>query len=378
MIEVCREFTGAQEQRLEDNRITRCSLDNILLAVNKDIVPFFGKMKIDAITEVQVEDFYSWLRKTRRLSAVTAKGRLQELRRICDFAERRNYLVVNVAARALKDLSSVARNEIRTFTKDEIAVLLCAAERRGKWQHKNTLVVTKCAVHLAAICGLRLGEILGLTRRHINFDAGIIEVRHSLTEYGELKGPKTRAGVRDVPMPRHVAAMLKEWLRAGYVENERSLVFLTPTGRFITSPSFNTSYWGPLLKRAGLDGGDRFHFHALRHFASSWWIANGYPLPDVASIMGHSKFDLTLQVYAHPVIGGNRRGEMFQTMSDRLFLSSEVTQGLRMIGEDEENQPLKNMVTILAEERLALVVRRPAALVYGTLVAGATPATAAV
>ena len=36
-------------------------------------------------------------------------------------------------------------------------------------------------------------------------------------------------------------------------------------------------------------------------------IENGLPLTDVAALLGHSKFDLTLQVYAHAIVPGHRR-----------------------------------------------------------------------
>ena len=49
------------------------------------------------------------------------------------------------------------------------------------------------------------------------------------------------------------------------------------------------------LRAVGLLHAEQLHFHALRHFAASWMIENGLPLPEVASLLGHSKFDTTLQ-----------------------------------------------------------------------------------
>jgi integrase len=76
-----------------------------------------------------------------------------------------------------------------------------------------------------------------------------------------------------------------------------------------------------LLAHAGLiRKGDNLHFRALRHFAASCMIENGWPLMDVASLLGHSKFDMTLRVYAHPIVGGgNQRSEAMERMAAKLL-----------------------------------------------------------
>ncbi len=84
--------------------------------------------------------------------------------------------------------------------------------------------------------------------------------------------------------------------------------------------SFHHAHWDKLLARAGLlDDGERFHFHALRHFAASWMIENGLSVMDVAALLGHAKFDMTLQTYAQSIIGGNHRHDAFDRMSRALI-----------------------------------------------------------
>src|SRR3712207_3216642 len=96
----------------------------------------------------------------------------------------------------------------------------------------------------------------------------IIHVRHSLTAWDELKGPKTKHGIRDVVMPRYVAELLREWISKFYLPNERQLIFRLAKGGPVGSSTFHMSLWKPLLRRAGLFAGDgnEYHFHALRHF----------------------------------------------------------------------------------------------------------------
>ncbi len=75
------------------------------------------------------------------------------------------------------------------------------------------------------------------------------------------------------------------------------------------------------LTRTGLapePGKPWHHFHALRQFAGTMMVDNGLPVTDVASLLGHAKFDTTLQVYAHPIAGGHRRHEALERMTAQL------------------------------------------------------------
>ena len=42
-------------------------------------------------------------------------------------------------------------------------------------------------------------------------------------------------------------------------------------------------------------------------------------MPDVANMMGHKRFDMTLQVYAHPVIRGTHRHYSMTKMAAALL-----------------------------------------------------------
>ena len=121
--------------------------------------------------------------------------------------------------------------------------------------------------------------------------------------------------------------MLRKWLDEHYLENPLRLMFSTRERRekgqerfyFITQGNFWNRYWRPLLKRAGLDEGDGLHFHALRHFAASWMIQAGIPITEVARMLGHAKFDMTLQVYAHPLLDVARQHETMDRMASALL-----------------------------------------------------------
>lgn len=318
--EVCAEFNEHNEDRKNDGRIGKSRHNILAITVKMSINPHLGKKDFASLTVQDIEAFYRWMVRERDLSPQTARERVYILKQIEDFARKRGYVKAPVVADALRELRGVVKKPIRTFTAQEVLHLLETAKKRKHRGQDRSHALFNCYVNIAAFCGLRHGEIAALTLGNVDLGARLLKVRHNLTAWDELKGPKTRAGIRDVPLPAHVAELLREWINQWYRPDPRDLLFRTKNGTAISRAQFHNNFWRRLLADAGLHGGDdTFHFHALRHFASSWMIQVGMSPPEVAHILGHSHFDTTLQIYAHPVLGGDRRHEMADRMAESLL-----------------------------------------------------------
>ena len=100
-----------------------------------------------------------------------------------------------------------SRRQIERFRERPIAgpeTVLQLAEAIGpRW---------RALILLAGFAGLRLGELLGLRRRHINLDAATVTVSEQIVtlEGGRrlVSEPKTEAGRRNVVVPRVVVDAL--------------------------------------------------------------------------------------------------------------------------------------------------------------------------
>ncbi|SNT06255.1 Site-specific recombinase XerD [Sphingomonas laterariae] len=310
---VSREFVRHTEMRWRDGRIGRGRYEHLNRLVEANVVPILGRIRFRDLKASDVEGFYRDL-VAKGLAPFTARSRVLDFAEVEKFARRRGHLKTQPVRDALAELRGIPRPRIRTFTSDEAARLLRVAGAHRPHAKVRFCAMMNLFVNLAAFCGMRQGEILGLTTASIDPERRIIRVRHNLTCYDELKGPKTASGVRDIPMPSHIIDLLDVWMRDHYVEDPRSLIFRTPKGTRIDAGNIHYS-WRRLLEQAGLDHDDRpFHFHALRHFAASWMIANGLPVTDVAGLLGHCKFDTTLQVYAHSVLRPALRHETMERM----------------------------------------------------------------
>lgn len=194
----------------------------------------------------------------------------------------------------------------------------------------------RIAVVVALGCGLRQGEVFGLSPQDVDFERGVIRVRRQVQLLnGRLyftfpKGGKTRV----VDMPRSVAAELAAYflqcpaveveLPWGGPEPERErrafpLVLTTTYGNAIRANIFNVEVWKPALAKAGVipmreKGGSwkasrKDGFHILRHTYASIILEAGESVVTLARWLGHSSPTITLDHYAHfmPEAGGKGR-----------------------------------------------------------------------
>ncbi|WP_329552144.1 site-specific integrase [Streptomyces sp. NBC_00988] len=195
----------------------------------------------------------------------------------------------------------------------------------------------RIAVVLALGCGLRQGEVFGLSPEDVDFARGVLRIRRQVQLLGGRlyftlpKGGKTRV----VDMPPSVAAALAQYfmeypaveveLPWGGPEPEREtkkfpLVITTTYGNALRANIFNVEVWKPALAAAGViplrKKGERWKasrkdgFHVLRHTYASVILEAGESVVTLARWLGHSSPTITLDYYAHfmPEAGGKGRG----------------------------------------------------------------------
>jgi len=136
-------------------------------------------------------------------------------------------------------------------------------------------------VHLAAVTGMRRGELLALTWEDIDLDRGYLVVRaaHSKTSEG-----------RTVPLNAEARALLDG------MNGPRE-------GRVWPFRHFPRRRWERVVRDLGWDrtGTPRlrnWRFHDLRHTCASWLAMADVPMSKVAKILGHKELKTT-QRYAH-------------------------------------------------------------------------------
>lgn len=147
-------------------------------------------------------------------------------------------------------------------------------------------------IRVAAYAGLRLGELLVLRWRDVDFAAHALTIARAMSVREETS---TKSGrVRRVPLPDQAAAALDRLSRRADFTARDELVFCNAFGRPLDGSALRRRF-----KRARDATGMRpLRFHDLRHTYGSLLAAAGIDLVTIQAAMGHGALATTSR-YLH-------------------------------------------------------------------------------
>ena len=160
----------------------------------------------------------------------------------------------------------------------------------------------RCLFMCLYFCGLRMGELRGLTWENVDFETNTIRVNKNIVDVKDKKkpyiitSPKTTKSRRTVPLCKCLVDGLKKYkqeCKQYYHFGRTWFVF----GDIDPIPSSTVRNRNTLnAEKARMK---RIRIHDFRHSCVSFLIDQGANITLVASYMGHTKIDETLNTYAH-------------------------------------------------------------------------------
>lgn len=271
--------------------------DQYRYLVGKHVMPTLGNVKVEALTRRKVADTVNDLGGSQS----TRRSTYAALVRLLDYAVDRGMMRVNVGREVPRP--AAPRPEDRKITPDAARKVIEAANG-----HRLGL-----AALLGFGCGLRRGEMLALRWADVDLEGGVLTISGNVTRSsaGLKRGtPKTRRGVRQVPLAGVVIAGLKahrrqqaaERLAAGVAWTDLDLVLTNEIGTLVEPRELSRAWRGWARKAKVKDTGT----HLGRHYAATTMLASGTAsVADVAAVMGHDPAVL-LNTYATAVATGQR------------------------------------------------------------------------
>lgn len=260
------------------------------------ILPELGRLQMTALAPQHLQRLYA-----QKLDSGLAPKSVNNLHvvihRALTYALRWGVVARNVADAV--EAPRVPVRELAPFTTEEIGTLLGAI--RGH-RHER-LWITMLAT------GMRFGEAAALRWADVDLDARVVHVRHTLGPKGKNGGPlfaepKTSKGRRDLPLPAIAVDVLRAQLASDELECElvpgwRDLDLVFPSS--IGTP-LNESHVLPRFQRVLLESGlPKRRMHDLRHTYATRLFALGQHPRAVQDLLGHSRFEVTMNLYTATV-----------------------------------------------------------------------------
>jgi integrase len=158
----------------------------------------------------------------------------------------------------------------------------------------------------AMLTGARVGELLGLQWKHIDFEVQTLEIRQALWE-GELVAPKTEGSVRLIYFgPSLLSALMAQKQNSNHNGSD-DFVFCKDDGSPLNPDVLRRDVLYPTLDRLGIARTRRAAgFHTFRHSAATIVNQKTGNLKLVQKLLGHSNLSTTADVYTHTSADADR------------------------------------------------------------------------
>ena len=269
-----------------------------------------GHIRMDKLTPHHIQKFIVELTECERfdtpkknggkLSTKTIKLYKSFISTVCDYAVKMQVIKENPCKNVT--IPKVVTPEKDYYSIEEAQRLLELFEQEPD---ENYMFV--CFYTVAIYTGFRLGELLGLEWKDVDFDNNVLSVKRT-SLYTKEKGiytdtPKTATSIRSLKVPQGVMDCLSKWqdlqdaqrekLGTQWIETDR--IFTKWNGDYLCRAA-PAHFFHKFCNRTGM----RYvSCHSMRHLNASLLVNAGVDVKTVQSCLGHSTPTTTLQIYLH-------------------------------------------------------------------------------
>lgn len=279
----------------------KATVANYDLFIRLRIVPAIGKLKMRTLTAAHVQRMYRIMiterldGKDKPLSSSTVNGCHRVLKAAMNQALREGVIKSNPCKLA----QAPARAPFEPVIMD--------IEQTKRFLEAAEDYKYRALFEVAIMTGLRLGELLGLKWQDLDKEAGSLTVRRALKGSGGkafLAEPKTRSGIRVVPLPHrtmdvlaeHRERQLRMMEKAGDRYNDQWLIFADDLGGFANAHNITNRTLKKICHKARLEP---MRFHDLRHSHGTMMAVNSLSPRIISDRLGHADAGFTMKRYTH-------------------------------------------------------------------------------
>ncbi|EAG3294128.1 site-specific integrase [Listeria monocytogenes] len=282
------------------------TIDKYNLFLENWIIPYFERKKISKITTMQLLDYFHEVQK-KGVSPSALEGHHRVIRSLFKYATLWGITETDVSLSVKKPTYKVPEKNI--YNRREIEVLIDRIKILQKYQ--------QVMIKLALYCGLRRGEVIGLTTKDMNYNKNTINVYRavikSASEGIKLDETKNKRK-RIVPAPAGLMEEIKElakekkknkdklgllWKGTKDLDGKTVILIFSHDDGTPFTPASVTRMFNRFLEKEENNDLTKISFHDLRHSAASFLLEQGINVKVIQNILGHSDIKVTLNTYAH-------------------------------------------------------------------------------
>ncbi len=293
------DFWYQQYCQITIRQSTQASYEN---RIYKHIIPCIGKIKLNALTQNDLQQFYAKAKKGGRLQYAECFGEglsdrmIRSIHAVCrqalEKAVSESLITVNPAIGC--NLPPKKSREMQVLTPEEMQRFLIQAKYEGYFE----------MLLLELTTGMRRGELLALQWEDLNFETGELHICRQVYHVKgsmQISEPKTKSSIRTIILPKVILNVLAEYKKT---VNSRWL-FPSPMIKDMPrNPQSVYKKFKSILERAGCKD---IRFHDLRHTFATTALANGMDVKTLSSIIGHVSSQTTLDIYLHSTLEMQRQ-----------------------------------------------------------------------
>lgn len=258
--------------------------------LDRHVLPSLGGYRLCDVNRSAVQQFLLD-RRRKGYSGSTVHGIRTTLAKVLQAAVEHGYLETN-PARAIQ-IGGRDRKRERTLLSLTQTRLLVA----------NLTEPCRTVVLVAVLTGMRIGEILALRWKRLDFERGTIEVAETCSD-GQFGPPKTRSSHRVIPMSASLRGLLESHKQQCTRTEPDDLAFCTFKGTPLSAKNLYNRELAPTCDRLEMP---RVSWHSFRHTHATLLGEVGESVKTAQAILGHSDLQTTLNTYMHVVPDSQRR-----------------------------------------------------------------------
>jgi len=252
------------------------------------LLPAFGDLSLGAISRELLQAFLN-SKLARGLSWQTVHHLQCGMSKIMSTAVEWGYIEQNV----------VRLTRLPRRPRKPAKVVITSAQLRGLLAALPE--PSRSLVFLLTVTGLRIGELLALRWRNVDWQRAVLRIEETVYE-GHFDDPKSKCSLRSVPLGPRAFALLAERYKASN-RNGDGLVFASRRGTPLDRRTLLARQLGPAAEAVGMPG---VSWHLLRHSNATLHDSVGTPLGTLQELLGHASSEVTRQIYLHSIPADRR------------------------------------------------------------------------